>query len=220
MKLGTSIFLSTIIFSFIAFYGITVLLYRITQNSWNWKKIVKGFFCILIIIFTVLSVFLAGKWYFDHKKKVSKNIVKPVEISCILPKKPLTNFVGFMFSHSKSDTKFFHGAPIKEKDSTWIYGDIEISFHENKIKSVIISPMGLALFSLNNNDKRLNFFNKCIQGSYEEIINFLGKPTQIKISKDQLERMLLYDKYNIVVKLRKNNVYAFGIYNSKYGMSY
>ena len=53
--------------------------------------------------------------------------------------------------------------------------------------------------------------------TYEELIQKFGDPSHLDRSKDELERVLSFEKYNVFFLLKQNRVVLYGIYNPTHG---
>ena len=191
MTLGTGIFLSTLVISL-------VILYRMTKEQWNWKKLITRTFFALVIIGALVAGGICVFNIYQNRAVVQ------------------TEFSGIKLSHTQSDLKFIKGAPDEGKENLWaaycgtLDKEIEliVTFRENNIKAIIY----VGDCSYCNEISGLG-----IGDSYEKVIDKFGSPTSVSISKDQLERILSFEKYNVFFQFRENLVNAFGIYNKEYG---
>ena len=193
MTLGTGIFLSALMLSM-------VIMYVVTRDRWSWKKISIRTFVVLLSVGVLVAVAIwVNDVYQDHQNRAVAQ----------------TEFYGIKLSDTQSDIKFIKGAPLKEEDGMWVYRgkrdkglELVIIFQDNNIRSILyigdctyctgISGLGIG-------------------DSYEDVIAKFGEPSNISISRDELQRMLSFEKYNVIFEFRKNRVNAFGIHNFKYG---
>lgn len=187
MDLGTSIFLSSLTICL-------TILYLKTNQSWNWKKIIKRIGIGIGILIVLISIILAVALIVDNKKSI---IV------------PLTEFSDIKITDSKSDIKFIRGNPTSKKEDQWEYGEsysishLVIYFEDNKI-TLIISKGYESMYGIFRGD------------SYKKVIEKFGEPSNQRTSGDETTRWYFFDKYNIVIGFEKNKVISRGIYDKEY----
>lgn len=190
MTLGTGIFLSTLIVSVLALYGMT-------KERWMWKKIVVRTVLTLILLIATISGGIHGLKLYQNRAT------------------PQTEISGIKLSNTKSDIRFIKGAPDIEKDNIWAYREgidneykLLVTFHEDTIRAVIY----VGDCSYCNEISGLG-----IGDSYEEVIEKFGDPSNLSVSQDKLERLASFEKYNVFFTFRENQIFEFGIFNKEYG---
>jgi len=204
MSLGTSIFLSSILFAII-------ILFIVTKDRWNWKKIILW---PMLVVVAVLILLIGGyyiyQYIYESKSKVPDIYESKLDLAEIQ-----TNFWGISLDSTKSDIKFLKGnASYKESnDRHWVYAigersGIHITFKNDKIYYIIYfgkRPYGPPLQGV------------YIGAGYDEIIGKFGSPSYVSMSEDELQRTLSYDKYNLTFGFKEAKVYLYGIYNPAFG---
>ena len=193
MTLGAGIFLSTLMVSM-------VIMYVVTRDRWNWKKIFIRTSIALLCVGVLLAVAI---WAYDaYQEHQNRAVVQ-------------TEFYGIELSDTQSDIKFIKGAPFKEEKGMWVYREK----YDKKLELIILFQ--------DNDISTILYIGDCtycagisglgIGDSYEDVVAKFGEPSNISISKDELQRMLSFEKYNVVFEFQKNRVNAYGIHNFKYG---
>jgi hypothetical protein len=228
MTLGEGILFSSLLFSL-------VILFVVTINRWNWKKIILWSIAVLFFLAVLSSAGIIFYKYFHSKS--SKNIHDPYT------EKPYVqdSFAGISIDMNKRDVKFLKGAPDKIEGQTWIYkiqdvsyvDSYRITFHGDKIRSILyfghdsLLPKGGTakgwtlrdVFEEMEEEKIRSFEGTPIlQGiehysSLEAVQSKFGKPSHISESDDQLMRLHNYVDYHVCFLLEKSRVCAYGIYN-------
>lgn len=188
MTLGTGVFLSSIVLGFI-------VLYVATKDRWNWKKIVLWSLGALVLTITVGVV---GEWGWDKYENRAT---------------PLKTFWDIELGMSINDVKFRKGAPtqtfIKNGKGILIYSFnrdslYQISFLNDKVKRVeYIGPFW----------KGPGIKGVAMGNVIDDIQSKYGKPSNISFSKDGLDRVYCFDKYNLVVDLSADGIEWHGMYN-------
>jgi len=200
MSLGAWIFLSAICLGLVA-------LFIATRGQWNWKKIItwpwKKIVIRAAIVITIL-ILLAGIGFFG-RYIYFKIAERP---------KMQKSLWGLTLDSTREDIKFLKGTPKEEHKGRWIYREfqktkisnfqiITIEFADDKIW--YIHGYGLQIQGIKNGD------------SYEHVIKKFGTPSHISQSKDDLMRILCFEKYNVFFGLEKGEVFLLGIYNPTVG---
>ena len=188
MTLGTSIFLSTIVVSL-------VLLHGMTKERWNWKKIITRTFLSLLSLAIIGALVAAGMWGLKiyQKRAVAQ-----------------TEYYDIKLSHTQSDIMFIKGAPDVKKEHLWTYNTIyiHVAFQNNNIRAIMYVGKGSYSSEICGLD---------IGDSYGEVIDKFGSPSSMSNSEDQLEKILSFEKYNVIFGFSKNRVKMLGIYNKEFG---
>jgi hypothetical protein len=190
MTLGTGIFLSSIIISLVILFGIT-------KERWNWKKIVIG----LILASVGLCIVLFGAiWsYEQYHNRVT----------------PQTEFRSLKLTNTKADVKFIKGAPDVIKDDVWFY-----NYSNNDGFNLIVWFEGEHIWIIQSRGSAKYSSEICgisIGSGYSEVLNKFGSPSNISYSNDNLERILSYEKYNVFFQFKENEVVAIGIFDPAIG---
>ena len=198
MTLGTGIFLSSIIIGLI-------ILFSLTRDHWNWKKISKiaGIALVSIITGLVILFFFVSQSEKFHPQKI-------------------TSFYGVNLRSSPDDVLFSKGEPDYKKDSNlWSYyvdscgeriGQLNLHFENNKVDAItfVLTKLGGFEPSL---EKNMNYL-KC-GSTLESIERFFGKTNIISKSPNGLSRTFWYDKYNVAFTFRKGVVSSYGIFDAE-----
>ena len=122
------------------------------------------------------------------------------------------SYWGLTLDMTKKDVLFFKGTPENKDEYFWTYHDRDdrypsishrywIAFQSSDDKIVFIGGTGSPIRNIAYGD------------SYEKVIKTFGKPSYISRSKDDLVRILSFEKYNVYVELEKGQVQELGIYN-------
>jgi hypothetical protein len=192
MSLGTSIFLSAVLLS-------VVILFAVTKDRWNWKRILKWATATPLCLFAVV---IGGMYLQDAWES------RPT---------PQTQFDGFSLGASPGDIKLAKGEPNEIVDSErWLYysGDrksgYQVNFQDNKVRYVLYA-------STEANYSTPNLLNLTKGATRDEIKARLGEPSHVHTSSDSLRQVLSYDKYNVFFELEKHRVIAYGIYHRTFG---
>lgn len=211
MGIGFSIFL------FSLFLGL-IILFIATKDRWNWKKIIFRP-SILILSLSLLATI---------------GIISYIKISN-LPKE-ISTFWGISLGSTKEDVKLVKGEPSKQLSwpGYWLYvfeDKIDkrdnylyrIDFKDDKVVSVLYMHYG---YYFSDSDSCWSFWwittPRSLQGiqigdNLEKITKKFGKPSHISVSGNKLERIYSFSKYKLFFELKKNYVYAFGIYDPQFG---
>lgn len=200
MSLGAWIFLSALFLGLIALFIAT----RGQLNwkkiiTWPWKKIVIRIAIVITSLIFLVGILLGGQYIY------LKIVDRP---------KVQKSFWGLTLDSTKEDIKFLKGTPKEEHKGRWIYHEFKktkisnfqiilIQFADDKIQ--FIDGYGLQMQGVKNGD------------SYEHVIKKFGTPSHISQSKDDLIRILCFEKYNVFFALEKGEVLFSGIYNPHFG---
>ena len=212
MTLGTSIFLSVVILS-------TVILFVMTMDRWNWKRIVRWVVFLtlgLVVIFavTLVGIYISG----DHPHYRTEE-----------RSKLQTEFFGIPLRATVADVKFTKGEPsVREGEDHWIYRFYKRESYYAKMDSVSY----LVQFR-NKRVRYISFISNTSEGywqigqpfllgfgigsTYKEVQKKLGEPTNISTSSDDLGRIYSYDKLNVFFVFAKSSVYGYGIFDPREG---
>lgn len=196
MDVGTGIFLSSL------FLG-AVGLFVATKDRWNWKKI---FLWPLGILVVILAIAYAGGYAYDQYKTRS------------VPPEKQTSLWGISLQATPADVKFAKGEPSSKLDEdTWRYllsagdegnGSYIVRFKDGKVRFIIFDGPPLhapAVSGVSPNS------------SLTEIEALLGKPSNVSHSKDELQRIYSFERFNFVAGFAKGQIYGLGIYDPTTG---
>jgi hypothetical protein len=138
------------------------------------------------------------------------------------PPKPQVVFWDIPLTATESDVKFLKGAATKIIDGglTWVYentksssGDDDfvyvVKFRDGKVRSILYFGPG---------DPGTSHIEGVGYGeSYQSVIDTFGPPSYVSIAEDDLERILSFERFNVVFGFARNKVYVYGIYDPKFG---
>jgi hypothetical protein len=128
---------------------------------------------------------------------------------------------------TKGDVKFRCGVPnltkisrkFGGKDSVWTYYkgrfSYSVLFKNEKVKHIVIKtyeydydgnsiPISIDFYYINNKEKLYRFDN------VDSMLKYLGSPDTLIISKDELNRIYLFNKYGVWCLLCKKIIYELG----------
>lgn len=197
MSVGTGIFLSALLLS-------VVILFAVTKDRWNWKRILK----LGLLLPTTFALALGiGLYIYDWQ---SDRPASQVQFNNI----PITA--------TPADVKFLKGEPTaKEGDDRWVYNanyEPEVSNQSKYIIKFKDSQIHYIMYfsgeSIHYHPYLLGFSES---SSYEDVQTKLGKPSHTSQSDDELNRIISYDRLNVFFSFREGRVYAYGIYQPKFG---
>jgi len=198
MNLGLAIFLSSL------FLGV-IFLFHSTKDRWNWKKIIKF---TSIVLLSLSIIFSAYYIFFLSSNTISYH--KPIKA---------TEFWEIKLGDSKEYVKFLKGNPneIDSLKSVWIYTKKHYYRVEYYYKVVFNNGIVTSIVYMGNS-YALNLLGRYFIGyNLQSIKDYLGEPTDVSSTNDGLKRVYSFSTYNVVFYLKKNKVFAFGIYNPSYG---
>lgn len=197
MSLGTGLFLSALVVSL-------VLLYAVTKDRWNWKRIALWGTLVPIALIAVASAVGYLLWVWNDMPR------------------PLESFYGIALRASEQDVRFMKGEPTsKAADGTWVY-DIQDS----------VSGKKAASYSARFKDGKVRFvfyvpgdyhsgkeypFGFSDGTSLERVEAKLGKPTFVSESDDGSTRLYSYADYNAFFGFSKGVVEVYGMYDPATG---
>jgi len=93
----------------------------------------------------------------------------------------------------------------------YIYEEYEITFNEDKVKSIVY------FFTEQDYFFPPNLIGRTFNGyNLKSIKDYLGEPSNFSASKDELSRVYFFNKYNSIFYLRGDRVFGYGIFNPKY----
>ena len=198
MNLGLAIFLSSLILGII-------FLFHSTKDRWNWKKIIKF---TSIILLSLLIIFSFYYLFFLNSNTVSYK--KPTKA---------TSFWDINLGDSKEDVIFLKGYPDETDSvkSVWFYTKkyygrsneyYKVVFNDNDVTSVVYYGNYSPPYLLNR-----KFDNYPLQS----LKDYLGEPSDVSSSTDELKRVYSFSSFNAVFYLKENSVFGYGIYNPDYG---
>ncbi len=205
MTLGTGIFLSSI------FLGL-IFLFHSTKDRWNWRKIIKrGGVTILVLIILGGGGFTALIYQHQISEYFSTGSIINLDAS---PKK-YEEVWDIKLGASQEDLLFLKGIPSSKtsnkdpNEKVWFYkqeyGDNWIvDFDKNdKVSQVLLYKIYMT------SDIKINGIS--YGSTLKTLVNKLGKPSRIIVSKDKLRKFYLYDQLNNKFVLEKAKVVAMGI---------
>lgn len=189
MDIGTGIFLGML------FLGV-IALYIATSERWRWRKIViwgsAGCCALLLAIWGGFAAIAAYE-----------NRIVPVNA-----------YQGLQVTDSKADVRFKKGEPTEISKAIWGYAtdgqewDTVVLFSGEQIQAIFYG----------GNCTYCNALNGISIGtSYDTVIEKLGQPTTVSVSKDGLSRYLSFKDTNMVVRMARGRVDAVGVYNPRVG---
>ena len=199
MSLGLGIFLSSL------FLGI-IFLFNATKDRWNWEKILL----IWPLCFVLIVGVLGGAGFYIYNQYENKP-------------KIYDTYLNIPLNASEADLIFLKGDENNYKNYTEdksieLYAyisddqDIFVRLKEGKIWRV-------SCYSDSSyNCRSLNRVN--LHDSASVVRKKIGEPDSVSISDDNVERIWLYDKYNIYMILSKGKVDALGIFEPRLGIPY
>lgn len=194
MELGTGIFLSAV------FLGI-VALFIATKDRWNWKKILLWPSSVLLALAVIGG---AGLYLNEKYESRPRKVTELWDISLTDTANDIKFKKGEPNERSKTDGLWMAYKPYETLDGSYV-----IYFEDgSQIRSIVyFGPMynGPRIPSVGHYD------------SPEELNSKLGQPSFISRSKNELKRILSYDKYNIVAQFEAGKLSAVGIYNPEFG---
>jgi hypothetical protein len=199
MSVGAAIFLSALLLSVVG-------LYAATKDRWNWKRIAKWAFAAPIALALVLW---GSSWvYFKFQERPALQ----------------TEFEGLRLGATESDVLFLKGKPYAVHESSkeqWAYfansdsaqserAFLIISFRDGKVRCIRYTET-----TTEGHRPRLLGFT--IGSKYEDIVERLGKPSNVSTSKDDLSRVASFAEYNAFFEFEKGRVTEYGIFDNKTG---
>ena len=196
MTLGTGIFFSSLALSL-------VVLFAVTKDRWNWKKITKWVIVapVLLLSATALCIYVYGLW----EERLT----------------PQSEFFGLQLRAVPADVKFAKGEPTKvEEDGYWAYhvgttaskdrAQYLVKFKDGRVRSVLYGTDGSEII----NPYLLGFSHGA---DYDSVLRKLGPPSFVSVSKDELRRMLSYEAFNVFFAFRASKLETYGIYDPAHG---
>ena len=196
MTIGTSIFFSSLALSL-------VILFAVTKDRWNWRKIAKWLLGapVLILSITAISFYL-----YDHWEERLR---------------PQSEFFGIHLRAVQADVKFAKGEPtVVEKDGYWAYhvgttaskdsAQYLVLFKDARVRSILYSTDGSEII----NPYLLGFSHG---DEYASVLKKLGPPSFVSVSSDELSRMLSYDSLNAIFVFRASRLETYGIFDPAHG---
>ncbi|MDX1000809.1 hypothetical protein GOE08_06860 [Sinorhizobium medicae] len=197
MSLGTGLFLSALVLSL-------VILYAVTRDRWNWRRIALwGTLGPMAVILVVSSVgYLV--WLWEDRPR------------------PLESFFGIALRASEQDVRFMKGKPTsRAADGAWVY-DIKdssngaivatyrVQFRDGKVRYVFYAPAGY------HSEKEYPFgFSDGTRLALVE--GKLGNPSTVSEKADGSARLYSYPDYNVFFGFSKGVVEVYGMYDPAKG---
>jgi len=231
MNLGLAIFLSSLILGLI-------WLYVNTKDRWNWKLIWKRalkYSLILILLLVVTTGVIQLVKYIQSKNsepltdaQIRYRIEKRFrDTEDFIPTK-VTRFWDVSLGAEKKDVIWNRGNPkVKKNKNLWLYtwGQKKINardysyynakanlfFDENKIIAVLMFYEDFARLHAAEL-LGINWYREDSESVFRE----LGEPDKTITYNNELNRLYIYSRYNIVIFLKVNSVYGYGMYNPEH----
>ena len=197
MSLGTGLFLSALVVSL-------VILYAVTKDRWNWKRIALWGTLGPLALVAVGSAIGYAVWYWSE-----------------IPR-PLATFYGIALKASEHDVRFMKGEPTsKDSDGRWVYdipdavsgkraASFSAQFKDGKVRYVFYAPG-----DYHSGKEYLFGFSEGT--SLERVEQKLGKPTFVSESQDGSTRLYSYAAYNAFFGFTKGMVEVYGMYDPATG---
>ena len=198
MSVGDAIFLSAVLLSCVG-------LFAATKDRWNWKRLVKWAVGGPMLLGVIAGLCVWG--YVSYQDRPTAQ----------------TSFFDIPMGATRADVRFTKGAPseiAKDDSDVWIYkrGTTDrpdtsayvVRFKAEKMRYV-------QYFSVTDEHA-----NPWLQGftkgtPYDRVISVLGQPSHTATSRDGLEKILSFEKYNTFYRFEKAEVVTYGIFDSKGG---
>jgi len=197
MSLGTGMFLSALVVSL-------VLLYAVTKDRWNWRRIALWGTVLPVALIAVGSAGAYLLWVWNDMPR------------------PIETFYGITLKASEQDVRFMKGEPTsRDTDGRWVYDIIDsvsgkknasysAQFKEGKVRYVFYAPGDY------HYGKEYPFgFSEGT--SLDQVEAKLGEPTFVSESDDGGTRLYSYAEYNAFFGFSKGVVEVYGIYDPATG---
>lgn len=197
MSLGTGLFLSALVLSL-------VILYTVTRDRWNWRRIALWTTITPLTIIVVISAISYSVWWWGDRPR------------------PLDSFYGIALRASEQEVRFLKGEPTsKDPNGTWIYdikdgssekklGTYHVRFREGKVRHVMYAPGGY------HADKEYPF--GISDGTKLALVEKkLGTRHSVSEKPDGSARFYSYPEYNAFFGLSKGVVEVYGMYDPATG---
>jgi hypothetical protein len=208
MSIGLAIFLSSLMFALI-------FLYHITRDRWSWHRIGRKTVVVLLIFGGLITLAAGGiySWIqFRHLK--SKQ----------------TEYAGLRLGMTMAEAKYVKGIPDFVVDNTpirtsnldegkkieeyrdWRYADstLQLVFNDdNNLLGAIACSSASACPEI---------LGITIGDSEQQLLSKLGQPSTAKI--DGLVKEMNYSSLGVLVDLRQQKIFMFGIHDTRYTVSY
>jgi hypothetical protein len=187
VEVGTGIFLSACVLGVVG-------LYATTKDRWRWKRIALA----MVGVFA-LAALTTGTWLWQVQQASEKATA-------------LSEFWDLRVGMTADEVRFRKGEPKRNIEGQWVY-DVEskyeptyvIGFQAGKVRfvsaygdpSALPAVAGLSPYS-----------------GMEQLEDKLGPATHVSKSTDGLKRILSFERYNLVVEMKQNQIYALGMYDT------
>ncbi len=198
MSIGEGIFLSVLLLS-------GTILFVVTKDRWNWKRIVKFSFALLLATLIILAL---GVWIYSAYEG------RPTAQE---------TFQGIKLSSTKADVRFLKGEPIAKHstEDRWVYDAhtgsaqpqdafVWVMFRDGKIRHITYWA----------NDRQIvtpYLIGFSIGAAYDSVISKLGQSDYTSTSSDGLRRLLSFEKYNVFYEFEQGRVKTFGVFDPSMG---
>ena len=183
-----------------------VILYAVTKDRWNWKRIALWGTLgpLAAAILASLIVYAAVTW--DNRPR------------------PVSSFYGIAVKAPEKDVRFLKGDPTRKSDDgvSWIY-DIKDSVSGSDIASYIVrfknGKVRYVLYAPSTGyDSSKEYLVGFSVGSGVVLVDQkLGKPSHVSQSSDGASLLQSYADYNVFFGFSKGNVDVYGIYDPETG---
>jgi hypothetical protein len=198
MSLGTGIFLSACLISFVA-------LFALTKDRWNWKRLVTLGLGLPVL---VGSIGLASlQLYRAYEGRL----------------KPQDEFMGVRLGATPADLRFLLGEPEKARSSSdqWVF-PVEAEHPDAQGGLLIARFKQGTLRHISYTSEEPTSRSPILLGfrmgsHYDEVLERLGKPSNISEPIDRGRRLLSFARYQAVFEFERGRVVRYGLYNPELG---
>ena len=195
MSTGTGIFLGLLAIA-------SVLLYRSTQDRWQWRRIAKRVGWAIVATVMLAFVIVGASIGYDSAQEWWQN----------RPRK-LTEFRGVKLGSTQAEVLYRKGSPDEVltgrgkngNRKTWLFGS-EIDGYTQ----VLFSERGRVFAVMTWRCVELVGVPVC-GGTEEQLIAKLGQPDSFDTSPDGLRRLYRWEKWNVRAELAQGNISEIGI---------
>lgn len=183
MELGTGIFLSSILISF-------VLLFTATKDRWNWRKI----FGYPLLALALIGLIGGAYYYFEE----------------MVPK-PVTGVRGVELGMTYNDVVFNKGKPNEEtKDDD--DGDIILRFEGMQVTIDGVADKVSNIWVFGEDCWQVAVANVSACDDAQDLVAEFGQPSYMASSDDGIRRVYAFAKYNLSFALRSNKVEIISVF--------
>ncbi len=197
MSLGTGLFLSALVLSL-------VILYAVTRDRWNWRRVILWGTLGPLAMAVVLSAAAYLVWRWENRPR------------------PLEMFFGIALRASEQDVRFLKGEPTaRDPDGAWVYditdgsdgktvATYRVVFRDGKVRYVFYAPGGY--------DPNKEYPYGFSDGTRLSLVSDkLGEPSDTSKMADGTARLYSYRNYNAFFGFSKGAVEVYGMYDPATG---